>query len=109
MAIPEWKTGDTTPDIGGQLTDNDGPVDISGATSVKFIAVCDARVDPIEGTCDVPAGASGLWSYTWGASDLDTAGTYFCEIEVTWTVGKIQTFPNNKERNPSFVVTEDLG
>lgn len=108
MAVPEWKTGDTTPDIAGQVTDDGGAVDISGASSVRFIAVCPDREDPIEGVCNVPAGASGIWSYTWASDDLDTAGTYEVEIEITWTTGKIQTFPNNKTRNPTFLVTEDL-
>jgi hypothetical protein len=111
MAIPEYKTGDTSPDITGTVSDANGPVNIFGATSIRFIAKA-ASGSPIAGTAvkidDGTVPLRGKWKYVWGASDLAVAGSYEVEIEVTWSAGKIETFPNAKGRNPTFVVTDDL-
>ena len=113
MAIPEYKTGDTSPDITGTVTDALGAVNIFTALSIRFIATNKTTPGtPIAGAAvkvdDGTAPLRGKWKYVWGASDLTVAGTYETEIEVTWTTGKIETFPNNKSRNPTFVVTDDL-
>lgn len=110
MAV-EYKTGDTTPDITGTVTDASGPVNIFSATSIRFIAkngsnpvIAGVAVKIDDGT--VPL--RGKWKYVWGATDLSISGTWEVEIEVTWSAGKIETFPNAKGRNPSFTVTDDL-
>ena len=111
MAIPEYKTGDTAPDIAGTVTDANGPVNISTATSLRFIAKSGSNPVIAGAATKVDDGTTplrGKWKYTWGASDLSIAGTWEVEIEVTWTSGKIETFPNSKTRNPTFIVTEDL-
>lgn len=110
----EFKTGDTSPDITGTVTDANGPVNISTATALKFIAVSGAKV--ITGAAvnldigDVPT--RGKWRYVFTATDLNTVGDFEAEIEVTFPGGpptKITTFPNAKSRNPRFTVTADLG
>lgn len=109
---PEFKTGDTAPVITGTVTDANGPVNISSYASLRFIAVSPARVNPITGAAvkldDGSPGLRGRWSYQFGVTDLDTAGDYQVEIEGTRSDSKIQTFPNNKTRNPTFTITADL-
>lgn len=109
---PEFKTGDTAPVITGTVTDANGPVNISSYVSLRFIAVSPARVNPITGAAvkidDGTVPLRGKWSYQFGTTDLDTAGDYTVEIEGTRADSKIQTFPNNKARNPTFTVTADL-
>lgn len=109
----EYKTGDTWPPIEGTVTDaDDNAVDISTASSVRFIAKKTGGVETITGTAenldigDLPT--RGRWRYTWEAGDLDVAGVYQVEIEVTWQVGQIETFPDKDSRNPTFDVTPDL-
>lgn len=109
---PEFKTGDTAPVITGTVTDASGPVNISSYTSLRFIAVSAQRVTPITGAAvkidDGTVPLRGRWSYQFGTTDLDTAGTYEIEIEGTRADGKIQTFPNAKSRNPNFTISADL-
>lgn len=109
MAV-EYKTGDTTPDLTGTVTDANGPVNIFTATSLRFISkngintVTGAAVKIDDGT--VPL--RGKWKYVWAPTDLSIAGDWEVEIEVTWSAGKIETFPNSKTRNPHYTVTDDL-
>lgn len=39
--------------------------------------------------------AGGEVTYSWGTADVDTAGTYEAEVEITWNDGKKETFPND--------------
>lgn len=109
MPDPEWKTGDTYPPIRGTVTDDSAAaVDISGAASIRFIAKSGANV--IAGTAtilDVGVPTRGRWEYEWASDDLAAAGSYEAEIEVTWGVGDIETFPSNEANNPTFPVTAD--
>jgi len=45
----------------------------------------------IDGTCTVTDAAAGKCKYNVQAGDLDTAGTYHAELEITYTGGKIIT------------------
>lgn len=112
MAVPEFRTGDTWPPLTGTVTDGAGnPVAINTASSVRMVALLQPGATVITGTTvivdDGTAPNKGKWSYTWGASDLSAAGTYEVEIEVTWSAGKIQTFPSDKGRAATFKVTAD--
>jgi hypothetical protein len=110
MPNPEYKTGDTWPPITGIVSDANGPVNINTATGVRFIAksgtttIAGAATNLDDGT--VPN--RGKFKYTWGSSDLSQAGDYESEVEVTWQVGRVETFSSDKARNPTFHVTDDL-
>lgn len=109
----EYKTGDTWPPIKGTVTDaNDAAVNIFTATSIRFIAKKVGAADTVTGAAvkldDGTLGLRGRWQYTWAPSDLSVAGSWEVEIEVTWTAGQIETFPDNASRNPQYVVTADL-
>lgn len=109
----EYKTGDTFPPIKGTVLDaNNAAVNVFTATSLRFIAKRVGGNEVITGAAtkidDGTLGLRGRWQYTWGSSDLSVAGDYETEIEVTWSVGNIETFPDNKTRNPVFNVSADL-
>ena len=93
MAI---KQNDTAPDLEGICRDGNGsPVDLTGATVVFHMRLAPA------GTVKVTSGVMGAVGnavrgrqrYTWTASDTDTAGLYEGEVQVTFTNGKVRTFP----------------
>lgn len=109
----EYKTGDTFPDLSGTVQDASGSaVNISTATSIRLVAKRQSGSEVIAGVAvkddigDTPT--RGKWHYVLQTSDLSVAGTWEVEIEVTWTTGKIETFPDNAGRNPTFLVTADL-
>lgn len=66
--------------------------DLSAATSVNLRLVNrETGVLKFSGACALTTPASGLVTYTWGATDLDTVGTYHVEIEINWADGKTET------------------
>ena len=113
MATPQWKTGDNHPPISGVVKDAAGaPVNISTAVSVRFVSrlktapntvITGAAINDDIG--DVPT--RGKWHYVWSAALVD-AGEYETEIEITWPSSKIETYPSDKEENPTYVVDADL-
>lgn len=111
MAVPEYKTGDNYPSIAGTVADANGPVNISTAVSLKFVAKSGATtitgVAVKDDVGDVPT--RGTWHYVWITTDLAVAGTYQVEIEVTWPSSKVETFPSLGTANPTFIVSQDMG
>lgn len=106
------KRGDTPGIVRGTLSDHDGPVDISTASEVRLLIrkrnapalkVSAVVTNEDDGT---PA-ARGRWSYTWAPADLDTAGTYDVEVQVTWADGDRITFPTHGHNE--LVIEGDLG
>lgn len=70
------------------------PVDLTEATIIKLYMVYSTI--EIEGTCTVPSPKTlGIVEYEWASEDTEVAGGYRAQVEVTWTNGKPQTFPNS--------------
>ena len=46
--------------------------------------------------------------YYWAAGDVDTAGDYQGEFEVTFSGGRVGTFPNKKDEFISICIGEDI-
>lgn len=81
-------------DLEFEVKDADGnAVNLTGAESgVKFKMVEQgADVLKIDGACTVTNAVAGECKYNVKAGDLDTAGTYHAELEITYTGGKIIT------------------
>lgn len=91
-------SGDTGAALTGIVNAN-----LAGATARIHIQRPDRTVlDQVATITDPMAGA---WSYQWGDHDLDQTGPYTVELEVTYSNGRVQTFPGPA---PTFGVREQL-
>lgn len=100
------KQNDTAPAIAATLKDSTGTaVDLSGA-SVQF------HMNEPDGTSIVDAAATvvdapnGRVQYSWSPADTANAGHFLAEWEVTYSTGKVESFPS--DRYLTIDVLEDL-
>lgn len=92
-----YKRGDTGPAVTVICKDGDVPVNLTGATSCKFLmGTINAQgnsTPKVNAAATFDADRStGKVHYSWATNDLDTAGEFKAEVEVTWPAGK-QTYP----------------
>lgn len=87
------KQNDQRPYFRVQLTSNDAPVSLTGATSAKFIMKQGATTK-VTATAQIIDAPNGIVQYAWAAADTNTAGTYNAEIEILWGTER-QTFPSS--------------
>ncbi len=87
------KENDTSPAIQFQLTLGTGQT-LVGATATFKMASPNGGALKINNAAIVDS-AQNILSYQWVAGDTDTAGVYRAEFEVTYSDGKIETFPNS--------------
>jgi len=99
------KQHDNYPPLVLTLTDQNGPINLSTATTVKLILK--SGTTSITGNCVITTPTSGIVTYNWGGSDTAVVGTYDGEVEITWNTGKIETVPNDSYF--SITVMADLG
>jgi hypothetical protein len=90
------KRFDTSPTIGMNLQDAAAnPVSIVNALDVRFhMRLRGEQTLKIDARASVIDAETGTVKYDWLTQDTDTAGRYEAEIEVTYTDGSIETFPN---------------
>jgi hypothetical protein len=86
------KQGDTFPGVETTLTDSKGAINLTEATSVKFIAKSGSHI--IEGNCTIIEAGKGTVSYPWAEGDTGITGVYKVEYKITWKSGGIQSVPN---------------
>ena len=90
-----WLTitqGDTLPALEYTIEDEDGTVDLTGATvEIHLRPVDDTTTTTL--TATISDAASGEIEYEWAAEDTDTAGLYVAEFEVTFDDGSVRTYP----------------
>lgn len=90
------KAHDTWPNWVGQLKDATGrPVDLTNATSAKLMRLPQGggALQTLALTFVSPRN-SGQVMRDWQTGDNDTAGVFNCEVEVTYSDGSVETFPN---------------
>ena len=88
------KRNDTSPIFRAILKDGDDVVvDVTGAT-VRFHMFDEDKVSKVDAAAVVNIGTAGDVQYEWIADDTDTAGFFDSEFEVTFSGGRIETFPN---------------
>lgn len=102
------KRGDTWPPLRGLAADEDGPINMTTATSVTLLAKYNTTL--ISGTV-VPLAspdADGFnWSYTWGSADTSIVGEYSVELEINWGGGQFETIPN--DGTETLTIVQDQG
>lgn len=91
------KQNDTAPSIRATLKDGDDAViDLTDATvrfHMRTIGGTTAKIDSAASIV-IPA-TNGIVQYDWTAADTDTIGSFQAEFEVTYSSGRIETFPNS--------------
>lgn len=106
MADLTIKTFDTYPPLVATLTDQNGPIDLTEATSVVVVLKGQSGAT-ITGQCTITDAAQGVVSYQWEDGDTDNADTYQVEWMITWPSG-IQKVPNAAADNPTVEVDASL-
>ncbi len=91
------KQNDTAPSIRATLKDGDDAViDLTDATvrfHMRTIGGTTAKID--SAVSIVSPATNGIVQYDWTAADTDTIGSFQAEFEVTYSSGRIETFPNS--------------
>lgn len=107
------KKGDDGKTLRYQLKKNtDGTtaaVNITGATVLMWLRKVGSTTPLIDGrdvTSGVTTAASGLGAVSFTSTDTATPGNYALELQVTYSGGTIETFPENGYVAVS--ITEDL-
>ena len=101
------KTNDTSPKLAVTLEDaNSVPVNISGSTVRFHMKALGATSLKVDAPMTITNATGGIVEYSWVSSDTNTAGTYYGEVEVTYTDSAVETFPNNGYF--TIVITKDL-
>jgi hypothetical protein len=72
-------------------------VNLTSATGAVFnMRAADGGAVKINrGSAAITNAAGGEITYSWGASDTNTAGSYEAEVEVAWNDGLAETFPSD--------------
>jgi hypothetical protein len=100
------KRNDTVPVFQAGLLDGSGlPIDLTGAT-VRFHMRDSDGIVVIDQPADIINPTTGTVQYSWVASDTDTSGTFQAEIEVTYALGEIETFPNSTYEE--IIIIDDI-
>ncbi len=100
------KRNDTSPIFRAILKDgNDNVVPVGGAT-ILFKMSDQNKVSKINSAAVINNGANGDVQYEWSIGDTDTEGFYDSEFEVTFSTGRIETFPNYEYQR--VYIYEDL-
>lgn len=108
MADYTIKQHDTWPPLEATLSDADGPINLTTATTIRLIIKASAGITPyLVKTCTIVNAITGKVKATWATGNLDTAGTYQGEFEITWSDSSIETVPNAGYF--SFEIQPDLG
>lgn len=86
MALLYLTQGNTRPPVRFTLKDvNGNPVDITGCTLIFRMIVIGSLVPTVlDGECTIDTAGSGLCHYDWAEHDLDVAGSYHGQLNVTF-------------------------
>lgn len=90
------KQNDTSPSIETILQGIDAAevIDLTGC-DVAFHMKHSQRDKEVSGACTIVDEDGGKVRYDWQTGDTSVAGWYRAEFEVTYSDGKIETFPND--------------
>jgi hypothetical protein len=111
------KRGDTFPPLKLTVEDASGLVDLTTATGIRVLIKSDSNlielvgvpIDPPEDETENGVTVQRNLQADFSAGDTDIVDTYKIEVEVTWAVGEIETFPSAAADNPTLVIDQDNG
>lgn len=87
---------DTLPVVRANLTDDDGYIDLSTATSVYFIHQIKSRaVPPITGSATILGATSGFVEYSWPTGSPPSGATYYAQWRASFSNGRRLSIPND--------------
>lgn len=90
------KKGDTRPKFRATLYDESGVViDLTGA-SVTFVMAQPGQTAKVNAAMTIVNPTGGIVEYTWVTADVDTAGAFRAEIQVTLAGGAKLTVPSDR-------------
>lgn len=91
MEIIELVQNDTDPRLIFNLVQGGSPINISGAIVRLKLREESATETYLNEEMSIEDAENGKVYYDWGDDDLEDAGTYYGEVEITFTSGRIQT------------------
>lgn len=98
---------DTWPPIQATLKGAEGdPVDLTGATVRVNMKAAGGSLVLDNVTATTLVAANGTVEYSWQTGDTASAGNFTFEWEVTFSTGKIATFPNTADKIDVTIVAE---
>lgn len=93
----DLKVGDTRPELAINVIDEatGGPLSLVGATGKFTMREDGADIKVDEADVDIYDEPNGKAKYNWQTEDVDTAGIYLAEFEMTLPGGGKVTFPQS--------------
>lgn len=93
------KQNDTAPSIQGTLKDGNNRVrSLTSASAVRFnMKDENGNIMVDNANCVIVNASSGIVRYDWQVGDTTSIGINYCEFEVTYLNGQIETFPNGSD------------
>ena len=90
--VYKFVQNDTKPDLEFNITKDGVPIDLTSSTVKFYMKNSDTGAVKINGVaCTITDYLKGLCKYTWQTGDLDTAGNYSGEVEITFGDGSKET------------------
>jgi hypothetical protein len=94
------KRGDTLPSLAATLTDENGPVDLTGKT-VRFVmrprkcpGVSQSVTPTVNRAAVVTIAVDGDVRYDWQEADTAAEGAYEAEFKVIDSINRVSTYPD---------------
>lgn len=108
MANLTVKQYDTTPPVQATLSDTNGPINLTTASSVKIVMKGQVSATVINQSCTITDAANGDVEYVWQTGDTDIADTYVGEFAIHWSDSTVQKVPNTQAANFTIAVDPDV-
>jgi hypothetical protein len=102
------KQNDTSPNMVVTVSDSNGPIDLTGASTVTLVMKGQQSSTLVTGACGTENMHAGAALYTWGATDTEVPDEYQTEVEILWSTGIRQTVPNDSDNNPTLKIATQL-
>ena len=91
------KQNDTSPTLSVIIADSTGTaISLASASVVFKMRAVNSTSLKVNASATITNASNGAVSYTFSASDTNTAGLYQGEFQVTYSGGLIETFPNSE-------------